>query len=146
MTTTRTHYLYRITNTVNSKIYIGVSINPSQRFKDHCIERKLIGKAIKKYGKENFTLETLVAGERAYIYDLEINAIAALNSMVPNGYNVSVGGIGGQAGTSVSAETRAKLSAAMKGKKRAPKSAETRAKISEARQKRERDRQDAARL
>lgn len=55
--------IYKITNKLNGKIYIGQSINPFKRFKQHCyntqIYKSLINEAINKYGKENFLFEIL---------------------------------------------------------------------------------------
>ena len=57
------HVIYKITNKINNKIYIGQSINYEKRIKEHIYARKnekkhlnqIIDIAIKKYGKENFS-------------------------------------------------------------------------------------------
>lgn len=94
------HYLYKITNLVNGKLYIGVTNNPTQRKAQHFTKVKKerpVNKAVKKYGKESFTFEVLCIGTRDYIYDLEQKAISAYNSLVTgHGYNISVGGMGGK--------------------------------------------------
>ena len=54
--------IYKITNTINNKIYIGQTIQSLQnRWKRHCSNKgtidelnMVIKKAILKYGKENF--------------------------------------------------------------------------------------------
>ena len=54
--------IYKIENKINHKIYIGQSVNPAKRFKQHCNTSKynsLITKAIEKYGENNFSLEIL---------------------------------------------------------------------------------------
>lgn len=57
--------IYKITNKLNGKIYIGQSVNPFNRFKQHCYNKQgssyksLINEAINKYGKENFLFEIL---------------------------------------------------------------------------------------
>ena len=55
--------IYKITNKVNHKIYIGQSSQPEERFKQHCYSlttyKSLINKAINKYGKENFDFEII---------------------------------------------------------------------------------------
>lgn len=53
--------IYKITNTINQKVYIGQSIHPIQRFSEHCYNDtdSLIHRAIKKYGKENFQFEII---------------------------------------------------------------------------------------
>lgn len=55
-------FIYKITNIINNKIYIGQSNNPNNRFKQHMACRsssKSISQDVTKYGKENFTLEIL---------------------------------------------------------------------------------------
>lgn len=53
--------IYKITNLINGKIYIGQSINIKSRFYDHCKKNdsSLVGKAIQKYGKQNFSFEII---------------------------------------------------------------------------------------
>lgn len=53
--------IYKITNLINNKSYIGQSIRIENRFKDHCKKSStsLISRAIQKYGKENFSFEIL---------------------------------------------------------------------------------------
>ena len=50
--------IYIIKNKINNKIYVGQSKNAKIRFKQHCklsnMNNSEIGKAISKYGKENF--------------------------------------------------------------------------------------------
>lgn len=59
-------FIYKITNTINGKIYIGQSIRPIQkRFKRHindAINNNInthFAKAIRKYGKDNFVIEEI---------------------------------------------------------------------------------------
>ena len=60
-----TGYIYKITNTINQKSYIGKTINSiAERWKEHkkdskrsyCKDRPLY-RAMNKYGIENFTIE-----------------------------------------------------------------------------------------
>lgn len=93
-----THYLYRITNTINGKIYIGQTIQPDKRWyqhrKDSANPTQIIHHAINKYGAEVFTFE-VIAGSKTWeeTNDTEALLIAQYNSLVPNGYNVSLGGM-----------------------------------------------------
>jgi len=95
-------YLYKITNKVNGKLYIGVTKDFNKRKKQHINSRKsqrsLLNKAILKYGEENFFFEILCIGPESYIYDLEVKAIKLYNShaKLGHGYNVSTGGKGGE--------------------------------------------------
>lgn len=53
-------YLYVITNLVNGKQYVGITINPKKRWIFHCCHQtQVIGRAIRKYGKENFQFFSL---------------------------------------------------------------------------------------
>lgn len=94
------HYLYKITNTVNGKMYIGVTKDPEKRKAQHLNSKPIKGKnfpirlAVQKYGKENFLFEVICIGDESYIYDLEVKAIS-LYSTMRNGYNIKPGGKGG---------------------------------------------------
>lgn len=86
-------YLYRITNNINGKVYIGITNNYKKRWSNHGLENSVISKAIKKYGKDNFTFEVLFDNVPIENIDqLEIDQIQLHNSLVPNGYNVAKGG------------------------------------------------------
>ena len=127
-------YVYKITNTVNNKAYIGISIHePTQgRIKNHLSGRgnRIIANAVKKYGKDVFTYEILEANVfDEFLPDLEVAYITNFNTVAPHGYNLDSGG--GGAG-SPSEDTLRKMSEARKGKKRPPFSAEHRRKLSEA--------------
>lgn len=97
------HYLYKITNKVNGKLYIGITKNPKSRKNQHLNTRNrnwnsLISKAIDKYGKESFVFEVLCVGSREYISDLERLTITAFGSLCPKGYNIQLGGFTGSSG------------------------------------------------
>lgn len=59
------HYLYKITNLLNNKVYIGQTNNPSRRWSQHKSAAKLIKnnqiitKAIRKNGASNFKFEII---------------------------------------------------------------------------------------
>ena len=119
--------IYKITNQINGKSYVGqTTTSLSQRMASHRYADSVIGNAIRKYGWENFSVEVLEECDtKEELNEREIFWIAALNCKTPNGYNRSDGG-DGPTGYVCSDETRAKLSAAGKGKKKSP---EHRAKI-----------------
>ena len=122
-------YVYKITNTVNGKAYIGISIHEpkKRRIKDHLSGRgnRIIANAVKKCGKDAFVYEILEANVfDEFLPDLEVAYIANYNTVVPNGYNLDSGG----SHAIPSEETRRKISEGNKGKRL---SAETRRKISE---------------
>lgn len=89
--------IYKITNLINSKIYIGKSKhnNPS-----YMGSGTLITKAIIKYGKENFSKEILEECDNEDDLNAkEIYWISKYNSTNPTiGYNIDKGGIGGGLG------------------------------------------------
>ena len=125
-------YIYKITNAVNGKSYIGKTVHEPEtgRIRDHlngyskgC---KALHRAIKKHGKEAFTYEILHQGIIPELLDsFEIEAIKTHETLAPNGYNLLKGG----GGCSPSEETRSKMSKAKVGLK-LPK--ETRVKMSKA--------------
>lgn len=62
------HYLYRIINQINGKIYIGQSINPDYRWYQHRSyaskenkQKQYIHRAMAKYGIDNFIFEVIVS-------------------------------------------------------------------------------------
>lgn len=90
-------YVYQVTNLVNNKLYIGITNNYQKRWSNHkCCNCKnsLLTKAIQKYGVDNFKFEILYSGlsiEEAS--EKEIELIAELNTLAPNGYNLAKGGM-----------------------------------------------------
>lgn len=96
-------YIYKITNLVNGKIYIGQTAKTlDERFKEHLYEAfsmntmRPLYKAMRKYGSDNFTVELveevllseLNAKECYYIKLYDCLAIKG------NGYNITYGGEG----------------------------------------------------
>ena len=57
------HYIYKITNLINGKIYVGKSKNPKVRWRQHKSHSKKrntkLYYAMRKYGIENFIFEVL---------------------------------------------------------------------------------------
>ncbi len=99
--------LYKITCTINQKIYTGQSVNPKQRWQQHKYDAKrhangsqakdiiLIDKKIAQYGVENFTFEVVAT---CWNYqdanDTETLLVKQYDSHISNGkgYNVAYGG------------------------------------------------------
>ena len=116
-------HLYKITNKVNGKMYIGQTFcKPCERWSRHKTNRgsMLISRAIQKYGIGNLTFEVLLSSkdypellEDGMLDMVEKDYIRSFNTIVPNGYNLKEGGKGGK----LSEETKAKISKAKKGKK-----------------------------
>lgn len=136
-------HVYRITNLVTGKSYVGFSKDANNRFKrqiclaEQGVNRRLYD-SIRKHSKENFVLTILdTCNTREEAVTLEKHWIAELNTLMPNGYNMTTGGDGGNTlsswseedrkslykrqgesrkGTVVSEETRRKISISNKGK------------------------------
>lgn len=113
-------YIYKITNIITQKSYIGQTKRKIQRrFNSHISEanRNLydtyLHRSIRKYGKENFIIELIEECNQENISDREIFWIQTLNTKSPNGYNLHDGGYGGC--LNPSDELRQKLSNAKKG-------------------------------
>lgn len=111
--------IYKITNKINGKIYIGQTTQSlTRRWKQHCNNAKnkryALRNAIIKYGAINFTVEQIdTAWSREELDQKEIYWIEYYKSMFPNGYNLTTGG----KHCEISEELRVRLSAVNKGKK-----------------------------
>ena len=95
--------IYKFTNQINNKSYIGQTINPQQRYSSHksAINNKNhteyytpLHEAFRKYGFENFTYEILAKDiENIDILNiLEEYYIQYFNSYGNHGYNQDLGG------------------------------------------------------
>jgi len=111
-------FIYRITNLINGKKYIGETAlkDPLKRWQSHLHAIRegrgcpLLRKAVEKYGAENFKFEIVCECKYEERYEKEKELIASENSITPNGYNVLKGGAGGGfVGKKHSEETIAKM-------------------------------------
>lgn len=114
--------IYKITNLVNSKMYIGqTSKSIKDRWSKHCSAHSQcprLKSAIKKYGKDNFKIEEIDRVScREELNKSEINAIKKYNCIHPNGYNLTSGG----RAFCHNNETKAKIGRAHLGSKRSKK-------------------------
>lgn len=90
--------IYKITNVLNDKCYIGQSINPQERWRHHKIIAKsgkdkgksAIHDALREVGEDNFVFE--IIGWFEDYNEKEKYYIKYYNSLVPNGYNIMEGG------------------------------------------------------
>ena len=122
--------IYKITNKINGKVYIGQSRDIDARWRQHINAKDnfAIHNAIKKYGEENFCFEVLLECPAEMLNDWERDMIALYDCISPNGYNLTEGG----EGYHYSEEIKHKISEVKKGKKRQPFSEETKKKMSKA--------------
>lgn len=88
--------IYKITNKVNGKSYIGQTRYTLEfRWRQHIHKKDntYFHNAIKKYGFENFTLEILEECPVSNLNEREIFYIAKYNTF-KDGYNLTIGGDG----------------------------------------------------
>ena len=106
-------HVYLVTNSVNGKQYVGQTINSSNKLG----HGRVLLKAYKLHGKDNFSYEPICSGinNRATLNYIERFWINVMGTLVPNGYNIELGGSEGSTWTE---ERRRKHSMALKGVKR----------------------------
>jgi len=126
--------IYKITNKINGKSYIGKTVDLHKRIVTHLwrLENGThpnphLQRAFDKYGKNRFVFEVLERCREEDLSDKEMFFINKYNSF-GNGYNLTAGG-DGAAGRKLKEETKTRISQANKGRKRTK---EQREKISEA--------------
>ncbi len=97
--------IYLITNKINNKLYIGLTIQTiDRRWKyhqeqaraNHIKSEESLHAAIREFGAEKFTIEQVDSGTtKKDLEKKEREWIKKMNSLVPIGYNISTGGISG---------------------------------------------------
>lgn len=107
--------VYKTTNTITGKIYVGQDINDNQNYLGSGIK---IRKAIKKYGRQHFTKEVLCECQSIdELNAMELHWIRVLNSTNPDiGYNIHDGGRGWKHSPTLLSDTKQKMSESHKGK------------------------------
>lgn len=93
-------YIYR--NKINQKVYIGQSTNIERRIKEHNSRafqvnsgdyNSNLSKAIRKYGLDNFEINTITSCSKEELDNLEIYYINYYQSYLKEkGYNMTLGG------------------------------------------------------
>jgi len=109
--------VYLITNKINGTQYVGQTVRTlEQRWNSHVSvamrgKGEYLAKAIKKYGAEQFTVETISLCESKEEMDFtEMFYIALLRTQRPSGYNLTAGGEG-NLGWNPSEEIRSRMGA-----------------------------------
>lgn len=91
--------IYKITNIINNKIYIGCTTKSLEyRFLEHVSRSKQknnikLYNSIRKHGVDNFIIEKLEECEECDMFSLEMKYISEMNSF-NDGLNSSLGGEG----------------------------------------------------
>jgi len=103
--------VYLVSNKLNGKQYVGQTINPHLPLG----HGRIMKSAYKLHGKDNFTYEPICKeiGNRATLNAIERFWISVLDTIVPNGYNIELGGSNGSTWTE---ERRRKHSLALTGR------------------------------
>lgn len=91
-------YIYKIINNVNNKVYIGKTIRSLEiRFKEHLKDSDTkdskLYRAMRKYGKKNFSIKKIEEVSKEILSERERFWIREYNSYY-NGYNSTFGGDG----------------------------------------------------
>ena len=126
----RMYVIYCYTNKINGKKYIGQTCQTLEERAGrdgyfYVLKDGVFGKAIQKYGWENFVPEILESGlTQQEANEREIYWIAELNTLAPFGYNLSKGGNSHE----LHELTKQKIGNSLRGK---PKSEESKKKNSE---------------
>lgn len=112
--------IYKIQNTINGKVYIGQTKRPiSNRFNDHIrMAEELdsnyhIHRAIRKHGRDKFTLDLIEEVEEADVNTREMFWVNYFDSFA-HGYNMTFGGEG-KKGYITAAVTKQKISNTKRG-------------------------------
>ena len=91
-------YIYKRQNKLNQKIYIGQHKHIKEEVtldKSYHGSGTIFKNALEKYGEENFTYELIDSAESPEeLNEKEIYWINFYNSLTPNGYNLTKGGLG----------------------------------------------------
>ena len=81
----------------SNKYYVGQTVQTiEKRWIQHCKSGSnctLLKKAIDKYGKDSFEITVLVKCSVDHIDSYEIKFIELYDSLAPNGYNCTTGGL-----------------------------------------------------
>ena len=110
-------FIYKMTNKINDKLYVGQTTkNIYDRFREHCYKSsnsRYLKRAITESGVENFSIELIqICDSISQLDEREEFWIKELNSLAPNGYNLTTGG----AAPRHNDLTKEKMSATRKGR------------------------------
>lgn len=107
--------IYKITNNINGMSYIGQSVGCMERWAGHKAPSSNVApidKAIKEFGKENFSFQILLECPPDMLDVWERDMINLHDTLYPKGYNMDGGG---RSGFDTHEETRRKRRKSQKG-------------------------------
>ena len=91
--------IYKFTNTINNKVYIGQSVDVQHRKREHLRHKEdsYFHKALQKHGNNNFIFEVLEECDKTLLNEREKHWISYYQSNERDkGYNLTSGGEGAQ--------------------------------------------------
>jgi group I intron endonuclease len=107
-------YIYKIVNKIDKKTYIGQTVHDCEtRWSHHLRDRsncRYLKSALKKHGIDNFDFKIVCITFDSSLDDIEIDYIKKYDCLVPNGYNLRLGGNSGRH----HADTKKKISDTLK--------------------------------
>ena len=87
--------VYLIENICNAKVYVGITTRGvSKRFEEHCVAETYIGKAIRKYGRDNFRISIIDQADDHFELCEKEKAWIKTYKAFGDGYNLTHGGDG----------------------------------------------------
>lgn len=114
--------IYEIKNTVTGKRYIGQTVDYEKRKASHINalkgnyhSNKYLQSSWNKYGESAFEFSLIAESDAEHLNELEVEYIRRFDTVVPNGYNMTLGGEGTR-GFKWSEESRSMVSKSRKGK------------------------------
>jgi len=112
----KTMYIYKTTNILSGKFYIGKRVYRKRDDDWYLGSGVYLNRAIKKHGRENFKKEILEwCDDKSHLCEREIYWIKHFDSTNPKiGYNLSLGGEGGNVGE----EAYVKIGKKLRGRKK----------------------------
>jgi group I intron endonuclease len=107
-------YIYKIVNKIDKKTYIGQTVSDCETRWSHHLAKssncRYLNSALKKHGIDNFDFKIVCITFDSSLDDIEIDYIKKYDCLVPNGYNLRLGGNSGRH----HADTKKKISDTLK--------------------------------
>ena len=110
------HKIYLITNRITNKVYVGqTSKTIEKRFSQHCraTDNQILHNSMRKYGVDAFDIKLIELCDKDVADEREVYWIEHYGSLMPNGYNMTVG-VNGTVGYKFSEEDRKNIGNALK--------------------------------